>query len=57
VVILKAPAPEDIKIGNQELALHLPDFDPVLDSLGADDPLEALHKAAQIQGFAVEVRL
>jgi CRISPR-associated protein Cmr1 len=57
VVILKAPAPEDIKIGNQELALHLPDFDPVLDSLGADDPLEAARIAAQIQGFAVEVRL
>ncbi len=57
VVILKAPAPEEIKIGNQELTLHLPDFDPVLDSLGADDPLEAAPIAAQNQGFAVEVRL
>ena len=57
VVILKAPAPEAIKIGERQLKLHPPDSDPVLEALEANDSLEALRKAARIQGFAVEVRL
>ena len=57
VVILKAPAPEAIKIGERQLKLHPPDSDPVLEALEANDSLEALRKAARIQGFAVEVCL
>ncbi|MER3480112.1 MAG: type III-B CRISPR module RAMP protein Cmr1 [Meiothermus sp.] len=57
VVILKAPAPERIKIGEQELRLQLPEHDPVLDALEVDEALEAVRKAAHIQGFNQEVRL
>ncbi|PZA07709.1 MULTISPECIES: type III-B CRISPR module RAMP protein Cmr1 [unclassified Meiothermus] len=57
VIILRAPAPEQIKIGGRELKLQLPEHDPVLDALEAGDALEAVRKAARIQGFAVEVRL
>jgi len=57
VVILKAPAPEAIKIGERQLKLRPPDSDPVLEALEANDSLEALRKAARIQGFAVEVCL
>ncbi len=57
VVLLKAPVPEWIKIGDQKLELKLPNNDPVLEALVANDPLKAVHKAAHIQGFAQEVRL
>ncbi|AWR86729.1 type III-B CRISPR module RAMP protein Cmr1 [Meiothermus taiwanensis] len=57
VVLLKAPLPERIQIGSRELALHIPEADPVLEALEADDPLEAVRKAAHIQGFTQEVRL
>lgn len=57
VVLLKAPPPERIKIADQELELYIPDADPVLDALEADDPLEAVRKAAHIQGFTQEVHL
>jgi CRISPR-associated protein Cmr1 len=57
VIILRAPVPEQIKIGGQELKLQLPEGDPVLDALEADAIPEAVRKAAHIQGFAEEVRL
>lgn len=57
VVLLKAPPPERIKIGGQELALYIPDADPVLEALEADNPLEAVRKAAHMQGFTQEVPL
>lgn len=57
VVLLKAPPPERIKIADQELELYIPDADPVLDALEANNPLEAVRKAAHIQGFTQEVRL
>lgn len=57
VVLLKAPPPERIKIANQELELYIPDADPVLEALEANNLLEAVHKAAHIQGFTQEVRL
>lgn len=57
VVLLKAPAPQRVKIGEQELTLHLPNYDPVLQALEAGNPLEAVRKAAHIQGFAQEVHL
>lgn len=57
VLILKAPSPERIKIADQELKLYIPHADPVLDALEANDPLEAVRKAAHIQGFTQEVRL
>lgn len=57
VVVLRTPAPESIRIGQQELELHLPAQDPVLQALQAQDALEAVIRAAHIQGFTEEVRL
>ncbi|GIW37723.1 MAG: type III-B CRISPR module RAMP protein Cmr1 [Meiothermus sp.] len=57
VVILDAPVPEQIKIGEQKLKLQIPEYDLVLEALEASDALEAVRKAARIQGFTVEVRL
>ncbi|GEM88333.1 type III-B CRISPR module RAMP protein Cmr1 [Meiothermus granaticius] len=57
VIILNAPAPTRIRVNGEELALQVPDNDPVLDALEADEPLEAVHKAAQLQGFTQEVCL
>ncbi len=57
VLVLRAPAPEKIKVNGQELALRLPEGDPVLKALDADHPLEAVCKAARRQGFSQEVRL
>lgn len=57
VIVLKAPAPARIKVGGEELNLEIPDDDPVLEALKADKPLEAIRKAARIQGFEQEVRL
>ncbi|RIH86864.1 type III-B CRISPR module RAMP protein Cmr1 [Calidithermus roseus] len=57
VIILNAPAPTRIRVNGEELSLQIPDNDPVLDALEADEPLEAVRKAAQLQGFTQEVRL
>lgn len=57
VIILKAPAPEAIMVNGEERTLQVPNNDPVLNALGADEPLEAVLKAAHIQGFTQEVRL
>ncbi|MCS7069775.1 MAG: type III-B CRISPR module RAMP protein Cmr1 [Meiothermus sp.] len=57
VIILNAPAPTRIRVNGEELALQLPDNDPVLEALEADTPLEAVRGAAHIQGFTQEVRL
>lgn len=57
VIILNTPAPAQIRVNGKELTLRLPDNDPVLEALEAEDALEAVRKAARIQGFTVEVRL
>lgn len=57
VILLNTPAPTQIKVNGKELALHLPNNDPVLKALEASNALEAVRKAARIQGFTVEVRL
>lgn len=57
VIILNAPVPTRIRVNGEELTLQVPDQDPVMDALGVDDPLEAVRKAAQLQGFSQEVRL
>ncbi len=57
VVVLRAPVPEQIKIGEQKLKLQVPEYDPVLEALEAEDVLEAVCKAARRQGFSQEVRL
>lgn len=57
VVVLRTPAPESIRIGQQALELDLPAQDPVLQALRAQDALEAVLRAAHIQGFTEEVRL
>lgn len=57
VVVLRTPAPLSIQIGKQGLGLQLPVQDPVLDALQAQDVLEAVLRAAHIQGFTEEVRL
>lgn len=57
VIILNAPAPTQIRVNGEELTLQVPDKDPVLDALEADKPLEAIRKAAHIQGFKQEVHL
>ncbi|RDI95594.1 type III-B CRISPR module RAMP protein Cmr1 [Meiothermus sp. QL-1] len=57
VIILNAPVPTRIRVNGEELTLQVPDDDPVLDALEARDPLEAVRKAAHLQGFTQEVRL
>lgn len=57
VILLRGPAPTRIVVNGNELSLGVPVHDPVLKALGARDPLEAVRKAAHIQGFTHEVRL
>jgi CRISPR-associated protein Cmr1 len=57
VLVLNAPRPSRIKIGNQELDLNVPRYDRVMTALGVQDPLEAVLKAARLSGFTEEVHL
>lgn len=57
VILLKGPAPTRIKVNGKAYALEVPVHDPVLKALGARDPLEAVRRAAHIQGFTQEVHL
>ncbi len=57
VLVLRAPSPKRIKIKRQEVDLKPPHFDRVLDALKAQDPLDAIYKAAIKHGFDNEVRL
>jgi len=57
LVILNAPVPEQIKIGEQKLELQIPEYDSVMKALEADDALEAVRKAALLEGFTQEVKL
>jgi CRISPR-associated protein Cmr1 len=57
VLVLNAPRPLRIKIGNQELDLNVPRYDRVLTALEVQDPLEAVLKAARLSGFTEEVHL
>ncbi|WP_018465586.1 type III-B CRISPR module RAMP protein Cmr1 [Calidithermus timidus] len=48
VIILQAPAPSRIRVNGKELALEIPEDDPVLQALEAAVPIEAVRKAAHI---------
>ncbi|WP_234554067.1 type III-B CRISPR module RAMP protein Cmr1 [Thermus caliditerrae] len=65
VVFLKTPPPQRIRITKQEsphaweldLSFPGPAEEEVLVSLGAQNPLEALMRAAELAGFTEEIRL
>jgi CRISPR-associated protein Cmr1 len=57
VLLLKAPEPEAIKIGGQQVELRPVRRDRVLLALNAEDVMDAVGKAAAKCGFTEEVRL
>ena len=47
IVVMQAPKPDKIRIGDKEYALAAPTKDPVLQALGANDVLDAVLKGAK----------
>jgi CRISPR-associated protein Cmr1 len=48
IVVMQAPKPDKIRIGDKEYTLAAPTKDPVLQALGANDVLDAVLKGAKL---------
>lgn len=57
VLVMSAPIPERISVKGQEHTLEVPQNDPVLRTLQARTPLEAVGIAAKKSGYSLEVTL